>query len=130
MEIGEFSKKTNISIDTLRYYNKIGLLVPKRAKSIRQYDDNDVEKADVIKRLKYLDFSLDEIKMICLLDEKIDVKKITDEDTRKTIKEMSDLIERKSAELEKKEQEIIKVKAAIEKMRGKIKKVLNNEKIF
>ena len=32
--IGEFSKLTNLSIDTLRYYEKEGLITPERKKMV------------------------------------------------------------------------------------------------
>jgi DNA-binding transcriptional MerR regulator len=47
-------KETSISIDTLRYYNKIGLLEPKRLNNIRKYHEDDLQKAIAIIKLKML----------------------------------------------------------------------------
>ncbi|MBU9790372.1 MerR family transcriptional regulator [Lentilactobacillus sp. G22-6] len=50
--IGKFSRIVNISVDTLRYYEKEGLIVPKRDNvNRRQYTDHDVKWIDFIKSL-------------------------------------------------------------------------------
>jgi len=51
MEIGKFSKEMQITIDTLRYYDKIGLLVPNRIGYKRSYSIEDLEKAKLIKKI-------------------------------------------------------------------------------
>ena len=51
--IGAFSKLTKLSIDTLRYYEKIQLIIPKRNSINRRiYTDKDIEWIDFVKRLK------------------------------------------------------------------------------
>lgn len=72
MKISSLSKDSGISIDTLRYYDKIGLLVPKRKNNIRNYNEKDLNKLNQIKLMKNLMFTLEEIKNIFDLDEKID----------------------------------------------------------
>lgn len=61
MKIGAFAKKFNVSIDTVRYYIKIGLLVPNRIN--KQYQMNQKCEDDMyfIMQLKNLLFSLEEI---------------------------------------------------------------------
>jgi len=61
--IGEAARQLEISVDTLRYYEKIGLL-PKvnRAESgIRQYSDRDISRLKFIKRAQQMNFTLAEI---------------------------------------------------------------------
>lgn len=51
--IGEFSSITGISIYTLRYYEKEGLIAPERGENGRRlYSDDDVLWIQFIKRLK------------------------------------------------------------------------------
>lgn len=53
MNIGEFSKKTKLTIDTLRYYEKLGLINPQRSSSNKRiYTDKDIKWIEFIKRLK------------------------------------------------------------------------------
>lgn len=54
MTIREIAAKTNMSTDTLRYYERIGLLppVPRNAAGIRNYDEYFVNFINFIKKLK------------------------------------------------------------------------------
>ena len=94
LTIGQIAKKTQISIDTIRYYERLKLLpVPKRTQSgYRQYCESCVAKLHFIKNAKDLGFSLKEISGLLSLrvkststcsniKEKTD-KKIVDIDTR------------------------------------------------
>ena len=61
--IGEIARKLEISVDTLRYYEKIGLLpkVSRAESGIRQYSDKDVSRLKFIKRAQQMNFTLAEI---------------------------------------------------------------------
>ncbi|AXX64463.1 MerR family transcriptional regulator [Bombilactobacillus bombi] len=66
--IGEFSKKINLTIDTLRFYEKENLIKPKRDQNnIRLYSDNDISWIEFIKRLKQTGMPLKEIKIYSAL---------------------------------------------------------------
>ena len=64
MQIGEVANRTGLSLRTIRYYEEMGLVVPSTRTSggFRLYTDNDVARLQVIKRMKPLDFSLEETK--------------------------------------------------------------------
>ena len=63
MTIREIAAKTNMSTDTLRYYERIGLLppVPRNAVGIRNYDEYFVNFNNFIKKLKASGMSLEHI---------------------------------------------------------------------
>lgn len=63
MTIREIAAKTNMSTDTLRYYDRIGLLppVPRNAAGIRNYDEYFVNFINFIKKLKASGMSLEHI---------------------------------------------------------------------
>lgn len=62
-KIKEISNLFDIGIDSLRYYEKIGLLNPKRGENnYRYYNLTDMYKLTIIKDLRKLNFSLDQIK--------------------------------------------------------------------
>ncbi len=65
MKIQEFAKKVGLNAQTIRYYEKIGLLTTKRNKEnlYRIYTDEDIKRILFIKKLKTLHFSLKEIKV-------------------------------------------------------------------
>ncbi len=60
--IGEFSNLTNISIYTLRYYEKENLIIPDRKDNGRRcYSEKDVTWIEFIKRLKDTKMPIKEI---------------------------------------------------------------------
>jgi DNA-binding transcriptional MerR regulator len=62
-KIGDLSKRTGVSRETIRYYEHIGLLPkPTRAyNNYRLYTQTDVERLRFIQRARMLEFSLDDI---------------------------------------------------------------------
>tara|TARA_R110001583_G_scaffold186189_2_gene346813 strand:- start:7830 stop:8219 length:390 start_codon:yes stop_codon:yes gene_type:complete len=62
-QIGEVTKRLNISADTLRYYEKIHLLPPisRSASGLRIYCDKDLSRLKFIRRAQRMGFSLEEI---------------------------------------------------------------------
>ena len=64
MTIGAAAKAADVAIDTVRYYERNGLLPepPRRASGYRAYRDEDVQRLRFIRRAKQLGFSLEEIR--------------------------------------------------------------------
>jgi DNA-binding transcriptional MerR regulator len=65
-QIGEFSARVGASTDTLRYYEKIGLLpkIARNASGRRIYDDKDVSRLRFIRRAQRMNFTLVEISQL------------------------------------------------------------------
>lgn len=63
-KIGEVADQTGLTTDTLRYYEKFGLLpkVTRNTSGIREYTDKDISRLKFITRAQRMNFSLDEIK--------------------------------------------------------------------
>ena len=62
MKINEVSKITGVSLRTLHYYDKIGLLVPAKLENgYREYSNDDLNKLQKILFYKYLNFKLSDI---------------------------------------------------------------------
>ncbi len=66
MLIGGLGKATGTKVNTIRFYEQVGLLpVPSRSQSgQRVYDDSDVRKLSFIRNARSLGFSLDEIRSL------------------------------------------------------------------
>lgn len=69
MLINELSKRTGLSIHTLRYYENYGLfcgITDEKVKTnnYKQYDEELVEKIELIKEAKEIGFTLSEIKKL------------------------------------------------------------------
>jgi DNA-binding transcriptional MerR regulator len=83
LKISEFAKRSGVTVKTLRYYDKIGLLQPseKTDAGYRIYCDKDFIKLQQITTLKFIGLSLEEIKQ--LINEKSEsIESIIDIQTR------------------------------------------------
>ena len=71
---GEFARKANVTLRTVRYYDQQGILKPSRVaeNGYRLYTDADFAKLQKILSLKYLGFSLDEIMTMTINDDDMD----------------------------------------------------------
>lgn len=70
-KIGDISKRVGVSIRSLRYYDKIGLLNPshKEPNGYRYYNDDDVKNLEKIIILQTIGIPLKEIKQLIIDDE-------------------------------------------------------------
>jgi len=102
MKISELAKKTNIEIDTIRYYEKVGLIPkPQRSeKGYRHYDDRYVNYLEFIRKAKEMTFTLEEISKFIPLRC----------DNGKICGEVSALINRKIGLIDNKISELKKIK--------------------
>lgn len=69
MKIGELAQRAGVGIDTVRYYEREGLLpkAPRLASGYRLYDQNDVRRLRFVRRAKALGFTLPEIRELLAL---------------------------------------------------------------
>ncbi|WP_428392670.1 MerR family transcriptional regulator [Lichenicoccus sp.] len=63
--IGALSRRTGCNIETIRYYERIGLLpVPARRGRYRLYCEEDVGRLSFVRRARELGFRLDEVRAL------------------------------------------------------------------
>lgn len=96
--IGEVSRKTGLSHDTLRYYEKLGLLkkVARDAGGRRRYDDGDLSRLAFIQRAQAVNFSLQEIGQLLKFRDnpmaaKADVLNLTEQKCHEVITQIEQL---------------------------------------
>lgn len=71
IQIGELSRRTGCNIETIRYYERIGLL-PAPARSAgryRVYQTTDVRRLAFIRRARELGFTLDAVRALLALSD-------------------------------------------------------------
>ncbi len=66
MKIGQLAAQTGVHVETIRYYQHLGLMPkPARARgSVRRYGEDAVARLRFVKRAQTLGFSLDEVKLL------------------------------------------------------------------
>jgi DNA-binding transcriptional MerR regulator len=116
--IGILSKKARLSIDTIRFYEKTGILPKSERKpsGFRLYTDDYLKKIDFVKRAKSLGFSLNETK------ELLNIK--VDEST--SCQDIEMFLSSKLLEIDSKISELFRIKNSIETL---IIKCTNNDNL-
>ncbi|MGL5822714.1 MAG: MerR family transcriptional regulator, partial [Sarcina sp.] len=118
-KIGEISKIYNIGKDSLMYYERLGIINPKRDdNSYRLYSISDIWRLNLVKELKELGFSMKMVK------EYIDNRNIGN--TKKLLEKEIDILDSRIEEFKKKKEEVIK---RIEVLEKEDKAILNEIEI-
>jgi len=66
MQIGEVAERTGLSQRTIRYYGEVGLVTPSSRTDggFRLFTEDDVARLEVIKTMKPLEYSLEEMREV------------------------------------------------------------------
>lgn len=96
--IGELSKRTGVHIETIRYYERSGVMPkpPRSESGQRIYDETFVRRLSFVSRSRQLGFSLDEIRsLLGLVDEHeytcADVRELTLKHAAEARRKIADL---------------------------------------
>lgn len=113
LRIGELAKRAHVPIDTIRYYEKIGLLSPaaRTRSGYRSFNPHSAERLRFIRHAQDLGFTLEEIGE--LLELRLEPRGSCDE-VRARAAERLAVIERKLAHLESMRDALDKLVAACE----------------
>jgi len=73
-QIGEVAERTGLSLRTIRYYEEVGLVTPSTRSQggFRLYTEVDVARLELIKRMKPLEFSLEEMRELLTALDRLD----------------------------------------------------------
>ena len=69
MQIGQVAERTGLSLRTIRFYEENGLVIPtaRSEGGFRLYSADDVARLEVVKRMKPLGFTLEEMQELLTL---------------------------------------------------------------
>jgi MerR family mercuric resistance operon transcriptional regulator len=106
LTIGNLAKRSGVNVETIRYYQRRGLLQEpqKPSGSFRRYSSDAVRQVHFIKRAQGLGFTLEEIKGLLTLDES------------KACAQTRDLAAHKLALIEQKIADLLKIKKALSRL--------------
>jgi len=78
MGIGTLAKKAGVKIDTVRYYERAGLLAPRArlASGYRRYSELELARLRFIRRAQMLGFQLKEVRELLALSAQRDVGRV------------------------------------------------------
>ena len=93
MKIGQLAKKYNVSVESIRYYINIGLLIPEKKEKQYYFGKKNIEEVSLILRLKELHFTLKEIHQI------LSIRRISNLVDEEDIYDIVNIFEDKKAQL-------------------------------
>ncbi|GAA1411984.1 MerR family transcriptional regulator [Kitasatospora putterlickiae] len=89
MRIGEVATRTELSLRTIRHYEETGLVTPSARSQggFRLYTENDVARLMVIRRMKPLGFTLDQMRDLLDATDRLDADDALGADQREALLE-------------------------------------------
>ncbi|MFD7702885.1 MerR family transcriptional regulator [Streptomyces caelestis] len=89
MQIGEVAARTELSLRTIRHYEETGLVIPSARSQggFRLYTESDVQRLMVIRRMKPLGFTLDQMRDLLDATDRLDAGPDLGAEERETLLE-------------------------------------------
>ncbi|MER6672731.1 MerR family transcriptional regulator [Streptomyces sp. NPDC000983] len=89
MQIGEVATRTELSLRTIRHYEETGLVVPSARSrgGFRLYTERDVARLMVVRRMKPLGFTLDQMRDLLDATDRLDSGAVLAADEREVLLE-------------------------------------------
>ncbi|KUN83999.1 MerR family transcriptional regulator [Streptomyces bungoensis] len=109
MQIGEVAARTELSLRTIRHYEETGLVIPSARSQggFRLYTESDVARLMVIRRMKPLGFTLEQMRDLLDATDRLDGDDALDADEREALLECVRTYQQAAAE-------------QVEKLRGQL----------
>ncbi|MFI1422886.1 MerR family transcriptional regulator [Streptomyces sp. NPDC020731] len=87
MQIGEVAARTELSLRTIRHYEETGLVTPSARSrgGFRLYTETDVQRLMVIRRMKPLGFTLDQMRDLLDATDRLDSGEAVDSGEHETL---------------------------------------------
>ncbi|WP_318217354.1 MerR family transcriptional regulator [Streptomyces sp. SCL15-6] len=89
MQIGEVAARTELSLRTIRHYEETGLVIPSARSQggFRLYTENDIARLMVIRRMKPLGFTLEQMRDLLDATDRLDAGDTLDDGEREALLE-------------------------------------------
>ncbi|MEQ4611542.1 MerR family transcriptional regulator [Streptomyces cavourensis] len=87
MQIGEVAARTELSLRTIRHYEETGLVIPSARSQggFRLYTETDVARLMVIRRMKPLGFTLEQMRDLLEATDRLDADGVLDAGEREVL---------------------------------------------
>ena len=128
MKIGDFAACTGCSKDTIRYYEKMGLLQPNLVNKQRNYDAEHIELLDTIRKLKQAGFTLQEIKLLFEWLGNLEHNAHLKEEEIQNLQQVRALFQQKQAYMVQREKEIQQIQQVLLRADQKMEQLLEKNK--
>lgn len=122
MRIGELAQRTKVSVDTIRYYAKEGLLEYEKCGKNWEFDESQISLVESIIMLRNLNFSINEINFVFHASEELLDNHMVDQEKVKSYKSFFENkiieINKQKSQIELAEKKILKIIQKLEILEG------------
>jgi DNA-binding transcriptional MerR regulator len=89
-QIGEVAEAVGLSLRTIRHYEEVGLVPPsgRTAGGFRLYTDEDIERLRLVKQMKPLDFTLEEMRDLLQARDRL-AEGVSEDERRKLLERLA-----------------------------------------
>lgn len=117
-QIGEVAERVGLSLRTVRYYEEVGLIEPsdRTAGGFRLYTDDDVARLDLIKKMKPLGFSLEEMRDLLELRRRLRSEDLEDDERAQAAEQLAAYARAAAARCEELRDELAAAEAFVESL--------------
>lgn len=123
-QIGEVTERVGLSFRTVRHYDEAGLVVPsgRTAGGFRLYTDDDIDRLALIKRMKPLGFSLEEMRELLALRDRLVSTAATDPEYRALLDRLEGYAEAATERCESLRKQLLHADAFAETLRREVER--------
>ena len=88
--IGALAKSANVGVETVRFYERKGIVrQPPKTNGFRYYSDDDVKRIRLVKKMQEIGFTLEEIKAFLVFDTCSETKQLIQQKSQDKIAEIN-----------------------------------------
>ncbi|MFD1719560.1 MerR family transcriptional regulator [Georgenia deserti] len=91
MQIGEVAERTGLSLRTIRYYGEVGLVTPssRTEGGFRLFTERDVERLELVKQMKPLDFTVEEMREVLSVLDRLAAADLSDDERHELLEALA-----------------------------------------
>lgn len=131
LQIGEVADRTGLSLRTVRYYEEVGLVVPsmRTGGGFRLYAEDEVHRLALIKQLKPLDFTLDELRDLLQIRDALSSSETKGAEREALAARLADYVTAAKQRCEKLRDRLVQVESVTVTLAGEVKKAKRAAKV-
>lgn len=119
-QIGEVASRVGLSLRTVRYYEEVGLVEPsaRTPGGFRLYTQDDIARLELVKQMKPLGFSLDEMRDLLEVRERLRSGEVTGEERAHAVGRLAMYAATAAAKSERLREQLEAAEAFVEGLRS------------
>jgi DNA-binding transcriptional MerR regulator len=122
-QIGYVADRVGLSLRTVRYYEEVGLVEPsgRTEGGFRLYTDDDIARLELVKQLKPLDFSLEELRELLDVRDRLERDDLSDDERTGLVERLAGYVQVAEQRCEQLREQLAAVEHVTQQLRRQIR---------